>query len=73
MQQKNLDLSWKTQNDTYLCEIQKFLDKVDNIENEALKQDIINQMLRCDYVLTNLSQNMFDFYYKKGLSENPNV
>ena len=73
MNKKNLDLSWKTKNSIYLCEIQKFLDKVSNIENENLKQDIIYQMLRCDDALTNISHEMFDFYYQKGLSENNHV
>lgn len=67
MKKQNFDLSWKNKNPMYLCEIQKFLDKVDNIENENLKQDIIHQMLRCDQVLTALSHEMFCYYYKKGL------
>ena len=73
MKEKNFDLSWKTNNSKYLCELQKFLDKVDNIDNENLKNDIIYQMLRCDDVLTTLSAEMFDYYYKKGLSEKTNA
>ena len=68
MKKKNLDISWKNKNPIYLCEIQKFLDKAENIENEELKKDIINQMLRCDQTLTRLSHEMFEYYYKKGLN-----
>lgn len=68
MKKTNFDLSWKSKNQTYLCEIQKFLDKAENIQNEALKKDIINQMLRCDNALTKLSEEMFEYYYKKGFN-----
>ena len=50
------NLNWKERNKAYLKEIQKFLDKADNISDENLKQDIIYQMLRCDSVLTKLAQ-----------------
>ncbi len=50
------NLNWKERNKEYLKEIQKFLDKADNISDENLKQDIIYQMLRCDSVLTKLAQ-----------------
>lgn len=69
MKKENFDLSWKTENPAYLCEIQKFLDKVENIQDDALKQDIIYQMLRCDEVLTSLSYERFDYYYQKGLHQ----
>ena len=36
---------WKKNNKKYLNEIQKFLDKAENIENEELRRDIIIQML----------------------------
>lgn len=60
---------WKKQNEIYLTEIQKFLDKADNIENEGLKQDIIHQMLRCDTVLTHMAEEMFAYWYQKGEDE----
>lgn len=68
MKKTNFDFSWKNENQIYLCEIQKFLDKAENIENEDLKKDIINQMLRCDQILTTLSEEMFEYYYNKGLN-----
>jgi len=41
-----------------LFELQKFLDKVENVENEKLKQDIIGQMLKCDKVLTEIAEDI---------------
>ena len=46
---------WKRENKEYLKELQIFLDKADNIENEELKNDIICQMLKCDKVLTKIA------------------
>ena len=42
-----IEKDWKMKSKEYLIEIQKFLDKVDNIENETLRKEIIIQMLRC--------------------------
>ncbi len=63
------DDSWKEKNEKYLVEIQKFLDKVENIEDEELKQSLIYQMLKCDEILTNISKEMFNMYYIKGREE----
>lgn len=41
----------KRENQEYLKQMQCFLDKVDNIENTGLKQEIIFQMLRCEKIL----------------------
>lgn len=51
---------WKVKNKEYLKELQIFLDKVDNIENEELKKDIIYQMLKCDKVLTKIAQEKIE-------------
>ncbi len=48
---------WKEKNQEYLKELQIFLDKAQNIENEELKLEIIGQMLRCDEILTKLAIN----------------
>ena len=48
-------MRWKEENKRYLLEMQKFLDRVDNIEDEKLKESIIYQMLRCDKILTEIS------------------
>ena len=50
---------WKKNNKKYLNEIQKFLDKAENIENEELRRDIIIQMLKCDEELTKASEAKF--------------
>lgn len=46
---------WKSKSKEYLKELEIFLDKADNIENEDLKNDIIYQMLKCDKVLTKIA------------------
>ena len=60
---------WKEKNKEYLMHVQSFLDKVDNIENEGLKKDIITQMLKCDSILTKLAEEEFVKQYKKGQKE----
>ena len=37
-------MRWKEENKRYLLEMQKFLDRVDNIEDEKLKESIIYQI-----------------------------
>ncbi len=51
---------WKVKSKEYKKELQAFLDKVDNIKNEELKNDIICQMLKCDKVLTKIAQEKID-------------
>ena len=41
-------------------------DKVENIENEALRKEIIIQMLRCDEELTKVAEEKFEEYYEQG-------
>lgn len=60
---------WKEKNKEYLMHVQSFLEKVDNIENEGLKRDIITQMLKCDSILTKLAEEEFIKQYKKGQKE----
>lgn len=50
---------WKNRDKQYLFELQKFLDLVDNIENEELKKLIINQMIKCDKCITNIAEKIF--------------
>ncbi len=54
--------NWKANGQKYLKELQAFLDKVENIENEELRKDIIFQMLRCDNELTLLAEEVFKKY-----------
>lgn len=65
---------WKKQEKRYLQELQKFLDRTDNIENETIRQDIVFQMLKCDDILTKIAEKKFQKYYeegyKKGLEKN---
>ena len=57
--------NWKSNSPRYLKELQAFLDKADNIQNEELKKEIIFQMLKCDKELTNLAEEMFKKYNKE--------
>lgn len=51
---------WKTKSKEYKKELQKFLDKAENIENEELKNDIISQMLKCDKILTKIAEQKIE-------------
>ena len=58
--------NWKATSPKYLKELQMFLDKAENIQNEDLRKEIIFQMLKCDNELTVLAEEMFNKYYLKG-------
>ena len=58
--------NWKANSPKYLKELQMFLDKAENIQNEELRKDIIFQMLKCDKELTILAEEMFNKCYLKG-------
>lgn len=51
--------NWKANSQKYLKELQAFLDKAENIQNEELKKEIIFQMLKCDNELTILAEEKF--------------
>lgn len=60
MEELNLkDGKWKASSQKYLKELQAFLDKAENIENEELRKEVIFQMLKCDNKLTLLAENIF--------------
>ena len=60
---KNLsNENWKANSQKYLKELQSFLDKAENIENEELRKEVIFQMLKCDNELTLLAEEMFEKY-----------
>lgn len=54
--------NWKANSQKYLKELQAFLDKAENIENEELRKEVIFQMLKCDKELTNLAEEIFEKY-----------
>ena len=54
--------NWKANGPKYLKELQAFLDKAENIQNEELRKEIIFQMLKCDNELTLLAEEMFKKY-----------
>lgn len=62
----NSNKNWKEKDKNYLKELQNFFDKADNIEDQALKQKIIGQMLKCDDILTRLAESRFRKFYKLG-------
>ena len=54
--------NWKAKSQKYLKELQAFLDKAENIENEELRKEVIFQMLKCDNELTLFAEEMFEKY-----------
>ncbi len=60
------DRKWKEGNHKYLSELQLFFDRVEEIKDLHLKQDIISQMLQCDKALTEIAEEMFYYYYEQG-------
>lgn len=65
---KNMEIkeNWKRQSQDYLREVQTFLDKAENIENEELRKEILIQMLKCDKELTKIAEEKFREYYEQG-------
>lgn len=50
----------------YLREMEVLLDKLDNIENEKLKLDIIYQIFKCEKILINNTKNLIE---KNGIKK----
>jgi len=63
---EDIDRKWKEKNKKYLIELQRFFDRVDNIEDCELRRSVTNQMLICDKVLTEIAEDMFLNFYDKG-------
>lgn len=63
---------WKEENNQYLCELQRFFDRVDNIEDNELKNSIIRQVMICDEILTKIAESKFDEFYKEGYKKAKN-
>ena len=61
-----LNKEWKEKNKKYIKELQNFFDKADNITDTDLKRIIINQMLKCDDILTQIAELRFEEFYKLG-------
>lgn len=53
---------FKQTNEEYINEITRFLDVVSNIKDEELQEVIIFQMLRCDKILTEMTENLCKKY-----------
>ncbi len=51
---------WKEKNLEYLKQMQKFLDTADNISDENLKHRVIIEMLKCDEILTRISEDLIN-------------
>ena len=61
-----MNRQWKEKNEEYLKELQKLLDIIDNVKDEELKKRIIGQFFKCDNILTELAEDLFNIYYIKG-------
>lgn len=58
-EQNTKESKWKNEDKTYLFELQKFLDIVENVKDEELQKEIITQMLKCDKRVTQLAETIF--------------
>lgn len=65
-----MNRQWKNKNEEYLKELQKLLDIIENVKDEELKNRIISQFLKCDNILTELAEDLFNIYYLKGKRDN---
>ena len=63
--QNTKESKWKNQDEIYLFELQKFLDIVENVDDEELRKEIIAQMLKCDKRVTQLAEEMFNKLQKE--------
>ena len=59
-EQNTKESKWKNEDEIYLFELQKFLDIVENVEDEELRKEIIAQMLKCDKRITQLAETIFE-------------
>ena len=56
MKNANNQHIWKTTNEKYLFELQKFLDLLDNVKEEKLRKELIYQLNRFDNVITEIAE-----------------
>ena len=56
---------WKEKNKGYLRQLQKFLDRADNIEREDLRRSVIAEMLKCDMILTELAERQMNLISRR--------
>lgn len=61
--------NWKKDSKKYLLALENLLDKIENIEDEELKIEIRNQILKCDNELTILAEKLFKEYYLEGKND----
>ena len=56
MKNANNQHIWKTTNEKYLFELQKFLDLLDNVKEEKLRKELIYQLNRFDKVIKEIAE-----------------
>ena len=61
--------NWKEKSQKYILELGVLLDKIENIENNELKKEILTKVLKCDNELTLFAEQLFEEYYKKGYKD----
>lgn len=64
-----INVNWKNKSQNYLNEMQSLLDRLQSIENQELKKEILYKILKCDNELTILAETLFDEYYEKGKND----
>lgn len=54
----NCHQGWKTNDKTYIKELQKMFDIIENVKDEDLRNRIIMQYLKCDKTITELAEKL---------------
>ena len=69
LKKKEIGEKWKENNEEYIRALEKFLDRASNIQDEELRESVINNMLVCDSILTRISEEKFEEVYNKAYKE----
>lgn len=55
---------FKRTNEEYIKQMERFLDIASNIKDKELQESIIFQMLRCEKILTDMTEKLCEKYNK---------
>lgn len=69
LKKKEIGEKWKNENEEYIRAVEKFLDRASNIQDEELRESVINNMLICDRILTKISEDKFKEVYEMAYKD----
>lgn len=61
-----LNPEWQYEEPEYIKSVEKLMDRMDQIQNETLKQELIGNMIKCHTILINNCEKIFTKMYLKG-------